>query len=78
MAAQKENSRGMIPIFRETFTALSQCLDTGRKSLKRSSKSKAAAATGAPSGTPGMAIIESVPQETELDEIKLVSVVRTP
>lgn len=77
MAAQKENSRGMIPISKETFTALFQCFDTGRKSFKKRSRSKVAAATGAPSGTPGTDVIENVPTETELDGIKLVNVVRT-
>lgn len=77
MAAQKENSKGIIPISRETFTASSQFFDTGRKSFKKRSKSKVAAATGAPSGTPGMDVIENVPVET-LDGIKLVNVVRSP
>ena len=76
--AQKENSSGIIPIFKETFTVFPQCFDTGRKSRSKSSKSRAAAATDAPSGIPGKAILESAPEETELDEIKLVSVVRTP
>ena len=78
MIAPKENSSGIIPIFKETFTAFSQCFDTGRKSLSKSNKSRVAVATDAPSGIPGTAILESAPEETELDEIKLVSVVRTP
>ncbi|MCO5383115.1 MAG: hypothetical protein NHB15_14415 [Methanosarcina barkeri] len=78
MIAPKENNSGIIPIFKETFTAFFQCFDTGRKSLSKSSRSRAAVATDAPSGTPGTVIIESAPDETELDEIKLVSVVRTP
>jgi hypothetical protein len=79
MAAQKENSSGIIPISKGTFAALSQCFDTGRKSLSKSSKSKTAAATDAPSEMPGITVaIESAPEETELDVIKLVSVVRTP
>lgn len=77
-AAQKENNRGMIPISKETSTALSQCFDIGRESFKKRSKTKVTAATDAPSGTPGTVIIESSPKERVLDEIKLVSVVRTP
>ncbi|WP_410508106.1 hypothetical protein RSJ42_15165 [Methanosarcina hadiensis] len=76
--AQKENNKGMIPISRETFTALSQFFEVGRKSFKKRSKSKVAAATEAPSGTPGTDIIENVPDETELDGTKLVNVVKTP
>ncbi|WP_164888501.1 hypothetical protein [Methanosarcina sp. MSH10X1] len=77
--AQKENSRGIIPIFKETLTASSQCFDTGRKSLSKSSKSKTAVATDAPSGIPGITVaIESAPEETELEIVKLVSVIRTP
>jgi hypothetical protein len=79
MMAPKENISGIIPIFKETFTVLSQCFDTGRKSLIKSSKSKTAVATDAPSGIPGITVvIESAPEETELDLIKLVSVVSTP
>jgi len=78
MIAQKENNSGIIPIFKEASTVFPQCFETGRKSLSKSSKSKAAAATDAPSGTPGLVVIESTPEETELDEIKLASVVRTP
>jgi hypothetical protein len=48
------------------------------KSLSRSSKIKAAVAIGAPSGIPGAIIKDSIPEEAELEEIKLVSVVRTP
>jgi len=79
MIAPKENSSGIIPIFREAFTLFSQCFEAGRKSLSKSSKSKTAVATDAPSGIPGITVaIESAPEETELDVIKLVSVVRTP
>lgn len=79
MVAPKENSSGIIPIFKETFTALSQCFDTGRKSLVKSSKSRTAVATDAPSGIPGITVaVESAPDENELDVIKLVSVVSTP
>ena len=78
MAAPKENNSGIIPIFKESFTVLFQRFDTGRKSLSKSSKSKAAVATDAPSGTPGTVVIESAPEKIELDEIKLASVFRTP
>ncbi len=79
MIAQKENSSGIIPIFKETLTVFSQWFDTGRKSLSKSSKSKTAVATDAPSEIPGITVaVESAPGETELDVIKLVSVVRTP
>jgi hypothetical protein len=79
MIAPKENISGIIPIFKETFTVLSQCFDAGRKSLSKSNKSKTAAATDAPSGIPGVTVVtESAPEETELDVIKLVSVVSTP
>jgi hypothetical protein len=79
MIAQKENISGTIPIFKETLTVLSQCFDAGRKSLSKSNKSKTAVATDAPSGIPGVTVVtESVPEETELDVIKLVSVASTP
>jgi hypothetical protein len=65
-------------MFREVFTESSQRLDRGRKSRRSKSKSKAATATDAPSGTPGVVTIESSPEEAEVDEIKLVSVIRTP
>ncbi len=79
MIAQKENSSGIIPIFKEIFASISQCFDTGRKSLSKSNKSKTAVATDAPSGIPGITVaIDSAPEETELDVIKLVSVFRTP
>ena len=55
-----------------------QCLDTGRKSLRRSSNSKVAAATDAPAGIPGSLMTESAPEDNEPDETKLVSVVKTP
>lgn len=67
----------MIPIFKEVFTESSQCFDRGRKSRRSNSKSKAATATDAPSGTPGVVTIVSSPEEAEVDEIKL-SVVKTP
>lgn len=76
ITAQKEKRSGRIPIFKEVFTESSQFFDRGRKSLRSNSKSKAAAATDAPSGTPGVIIIVRSPEE-EVDEIKL-SVVRTP
>ncbi|WP_440946636.1 hypothetical protein ACSAZL_21815 [Methanosarcina sp. T3] len=63
---------------REVFTDSPQCFDRGRKSLRSNNKSKAAAVTTAPSGTPGVIIIESSPEEAEVEEIKLVSVFRTP
>lgn len=79
MTAPKENISGIIPIFKETFTVLSQCFDAGRKSLSKSNKSKTAVATVAPSGIPGITVVtESSPEETELDVIKLVSVASTP
>jgi hypothetical protein len=79
MIAQKENRSGIIPIFKETLASTSQCFDTGRKSLSKSNKSKTAVATDAPSGIPGITVaIDSAPEETELDVIKLVSVFRTP
>jgi hypothetical protein len=79
MIAQKENSSGIIPIFKETLASISQYFDTGRKSLSKSNKSKTAVATDAPSGIPGITVaIDSAPEETELDVIKLVSVFRTP
>ena len=69
----------MIAIFKETLTVLFQCLDTGRKYRNKSSKSKTAAATDAPSEIPGIIVTaESSPGEIELDAIKLVSVTRTP
>lgn len=77
IAAQKENRSGRIPIFKEVFTDSSQCSDRGRKSLRSNSKIKAATATDAPSGTPGVVIIVSAPEEAEVDEIRL-SVIRTP
>ena len=78
MAAPKENNSGIIPIFKESFTVLFQLFDTGRKSLSKSNKIKVAAATDAPSGIPGTIVIESGPEVSELDEIKLASVFRTP
>jgi hypothetical protein len=79
MTAAKENSNGIIPIFKETLTAFSQCFDIGRKYLNKSSKSKTAVATDAPSEIPGITVTaESAPEENELDAIKLVSVARTP
>ena len=78
MLAPKENNSGIIPIFKETFTIFPQYFDNGRKSLSKSSKIKVNVATGAPSGIPGVDIIDSAPEGTELDEMKLVSVVRTP
>lgn len=78
MIAQNENNSGIIPMFNETFTVSPQCFDTGRKSLSKSSRSKATVATDAPTGISGMLVIEGIPEETELDESKLISVVRTP
>ncbi len=79
MIAPKQKSSGIIPIFKETLTALSQCFDIGTKYLNNSSKSKTAVATDAPSDIPGIAVTaESAPEETELDATKLVSVARTP
>jgi len=77
-AAQKENSSGIIPMLRESLTVLFQCFDTGRKSLSKSSKSKAPVATNEPSGTPVIVVNESVPGKIELDEIKHASVIMTP
>jgi hypothetical protein len=78
MLAPKENNNGKIPIFKETFAIFPQCFDNGRKSLSKSSKIKVNVATGAPSGIPGVDIIDSAPEGTELDEMKLISTVRTP
>jgi hypothetical protein len=78
MVAPKENSSGIIPIFKETFTVFPQLFETGRKSLSKSSKNKVTVAIDAPSGIPVEVIIESAPEDTELEEIKLVIVVRTP
>ena len=78
MLAPKENNNGIIPIFKGTFTIFSQYFDNGRKSLSKSNKTKVNVATGAPSGIPGVDIIDSASEGPELDEMKLVSVVRTP
>ena len=78
IAAEKENSSGIIPIFNESLTVLFQRFDTGRISLSKSSKSKAAVATNEPSGTPVMVVIENVPEKIGLDEIKVASVFMTP
>lgn len=78
IAAQKENSSGIIPMFNESLTVMFQRFDTGRMSLSKSIKSKATVATNEPSGTPVMVVIESVPGKIELDEIKLASVFMTP
>ncbi|ALK04743.1 MAG: hypothetical protein AAY43_02335 [Methanosarcina sp. 795] len=60
------------------MTLLFQYSDTGRKSLSKSSKSKTAVATDAPSGIPGITVaVESASAEIELID-RLVSVVRTP
>jgi len=60
------------------LTLLFQYSDTGRKSLSKSSKSKTAVATDAPSGIPGITVaVESASAEIELID-RLVSVVRTP
>lgn len=76
-AAIKENSSGIIPIFNESLTVLFQRFDTGRKSLSKSSKSKATVATIEPSGTPVAVVNENVPGKIGLDEIK-VNVFITP
>ena len=61
------------------MTLLFQYSDTGRKSLSKSSKSKTAVATDAPSGIPGITVaVESASAEIELEIDRLVSVVRTP
>jgi hypothetical protein len=78
MLAPKINNSGIIPICKETFTIFPHCFDNGRKSLSKSRKSKVNVATGAPSGIPGVDIIGSAPEGTELDEMKLISVFRTP
>ena len=66
-------------MFKEILTALSHLFDAGRKSLSKSSKSKTAVATDAPSGIPGITVaIESAPEEAEVEIVKLVSVIRTP
>jgi hypothetical protein len=75
MLAPKINNSGIISICNDTYTIFPHCFDNGNKSL---SKSKVNVATGAPSGIPGVNIIGSVPEGTELDEIKLISVFRTP
>jgi hypothetical protein len=64
MVAQKENSSGIIPIFKETFTVFPQCFEAGNKYLSKSSKNKVTVATDAPSGIPVEVIIESAPEET--------------
>jgi hypothetical protein len=54
----------------------SHCSDPGRKYLNKSSRSKTAVATDAPSGIPGITVAtESAPGVNELDVVKLVSVV---
>jgi hypothetical protein len=78
IAAPKENSSGIIPIFNKSLTVSFQCFDTGRMSLSRSNKSKATVATIEPSGTPVMVVIDSTPGKIELDEIKHESVCITP
>jgi hypothetical protein len=74
----RENNSGIIPIFKESFTVLFQFFDTGKKSLSKSSKIKTTAATDAPSGTPGIVVIESVPEKIVFEEIKVASVLKTP
>ena len=78
MAAQKENSNGIIPMFNVSLIISFQRFDTGRISLSKSSKSKATVATNEPSGTPVMVVIENVPGKIGLEEIKLASVFMTP
>jgi hypothetical protein len=78
MAALKENSSGIIPIFNESLTVSFQWFDTGRKSRSKSSKSKAAVPTNEPSGTPVTVVIENVPERIGLEEIKVASVFMTP
>lgn len=78
IAAQKENSSGIIPMFNESLTVSFQRLDTGRMSLSKSRKSRATVATNEPSGTPVIVVIENVPGKIGLDEIKLASVFMTP
>ena len=78
MAVQKENSSGIIPIFKESLIVLFQLFDIGRISLSKSSKSKATVATNEPSGTPVTVVIENVPEKIGLDEIKIASVFMTP
>lgn len=78
IVAPKANNKGIIPISKEIFTLSSQRLDTGRKSLNKSNRSNTAVATDAPSGIPGTVVNERAPEEAEPDEIKLISVVRTP
>ncbi|MDD2614165.1 MAG: hypothetical protein PHH67_02520 [Methanosarcina sp.] len=78
ITAPKENSNGIIPIFKEVLTAFSQCFDPGRKYLNKSSRSKTAVATDAPSGIPGITVAENAPADIGLDIVELVSVVRTP
>jgi len=78
ITAPKANRSGRIPIFRDVFTESSHFFDRGRKSRRSNSKTKVATTTDAPSGTPSVVIIVSAPEEAEVDEIKLVSVVRTP
>lgn len=76
--AQNEKNRGTIPIFNETFIVSPQCFDTGRKSRSKSSRSKAAVATDAPAGICVELITGRIPEETEFDKTKPISVVRTP
>lgn len=78
IAAQKENISGMIPIFSESLIVSLQSFDIGRRSLSRSSRSKATVATNEPSGTPVTVVNENVPEKAGLDEIRVASVFMTP
>ncbi len=78
MLATKINNSGIIPIYKETFVIFQHCFDNGRKSLSKRSRSKVNTAIGAPSGIPGVDIFCSAPEGTELDEMKHISVFRTP
>lgn len=78
IAAPKTNNNGIIPIFKETFISSLQSLEIGKKSLNKSSKIKTTVATDTPSGIPGIVVKESIPEGAELEEIKLISVFKTP
>lgn len=77
IAAPKTNNKGIIPIFKETFISSLQSLEIGKKSLNKSSKIKTPVATDTLSGIPGN-VVKSIPEDSELEEIKLISVFKTP
>jgi hypothetical protein len=78
MAALKVNNSGIIPIFNIFLTVSFQRFDTGRKSRSNSNKIKAIVATNEPSGIPTTVVIENVPDEIGLKDIKAASIFITP